>query len=38
MLHSEADPGFGEGGSDKLPPTLSNCYCCLTSPSSQGKV
>ena len=20
-----------KGGSDKLPPTLSNCYCCLTS-------
>ena len=21
-----------KGASDKLPPTLSNCYCCLTSP------
>ena len=27
-----ADPGFSEGGSDLCPPTLSNCYCCLTSP------
>ena len=23
-----------KGASDKLPPTLSNCYCCLTSPFS----
>ena len=23
--------------SDKRPPTLSNCYCCLTSPFSQEK-
>ena len=38
---SGADPGFSEGGgggSDKLLVTLSNCYCCLTSPFSQEKV
>ena len=33
-----ADPGFSEGGFGlKLPPTLSNCNCCLTSPFSQKK-
>ena len=26
-----------KGGSDKLQPTLSNCYCCLTSPFSTRK-
>ena len=30
-----ADSGFSEGGGDR---TLSNCYCCLTSPFSQEKV
>ena len=37
MKDSGADPAFsggkgGGGSSDKRPPTLSNCYCCLTSP------
>ena len=32
MRSSGAVPGFSEGGSDRLLPTLSNCYCCLTSP------
>ena len=26
-----------KGDSDKRPPTLSNCYCCLTSPFFTGK-
>ena len=40
MAYSGADPGFSEGrggGSDKCPPTLSYCYCCLTSPFSHKK-
>ena len=25
-------------GSEKLPPIISNCYCCLTSPFSQKSI
>ena len=32
------DPGFSGGGSDEFPPTLSDCYCCLTSPFFIKKV
>ena len=31
--YTKADPGFSEGGSDKLPPTLSNCYQLLLNKS-----
>ena len=37
MFLSGADPGFSDGGEGGCP-TLSNCYCCLTSPFSQEKV